>query len=140
MDNFSQWKQSQISLLWCMSVSQPSKHHAYLKLAQVDTCQKAILPLLQEGSASWAWGVGMGKGREERREGLKRWDSSEAERLRIKITHLNPHTPRLRPTPAPLRALLLLCFHTSTFHHHPEMAVMVSSLYCQYAIFFMVEK
>lgn len=35
------------------------------KLAQVDSCQKAILPLLQEGCAARAWVVGMGKGGEK---------------------------------------------------------------------------
>lgn len=54
--------------LVCVPHRAPPNAMPIFKLAQVDTCQKAILPLLQEGCAARVRVVEMGKSGEKRRE------------------------------------------------------------------------
>ena len=117
MDTFSQsGKQSQISLLWCVPHHTPPNDMPVFKLAQVDSCLKAIPPLLQGGTCGP--GKGGGNGGRWRGEGewLKRWDDSEARGW----SHL--HASRLGPSlsAAPLSALSFLYFTHSTYPPPPR--------------------
>ena len=123
MDTFSQsGKQSQISLLLCVPHHTPPNAMPVFKLAQVDSCRKAIPPLLQGGTCGP--GKGGGNGGRWRGEGerLKRWDDSEARGWRVIFT-----PPGWGPlSQLPLSQHSHFCASpTPLTLHHPEMVPMV---------------
>ena len=100
MDNFSQsGKQSQISLLWCVPHHTPPSAIPVFKLAQVDSCQKAISPLLQGGRAAQARVVEMGEGGERRRGVTKEMGRCRGPRME---SHLHPSRLGTSLSAAPL--------------------------------------
>lgn len=100
MDNFSQsGKQSQISLLWCVPHHTPPSAIPLFKLAQVDSCQKAISPLLQGGRAAQARVVEMGEGGERRRGVTKEMGRCRGPRME---SHLHPSRLGTSLSAAPL--------------------------------------
>lgn len=116
---FPEWKQSQISLLWCVAASHPSKRHAYLHAHQVDTCQSFCLcfrRLCGQGVAVRVGTAGAQKGV------TKEMGQFRGARMENADNPAQSSRLRLRVAPAPLCALSLLCSSTQplTVHRRPE--------------------
>lgn len=106
--------------------------------------KKAILPLLQESCAAGPMGGGNGKRWREKtgvtkERGHFRGPRTENQDNPASVLMSQGQRSRLPTPPEPCH------FSASTPtsltpRHHPEMAPMAFSSYCQYAIFFMVKK